>query len=103
MNGKFIANYITHLGIFFYLSKHKCIPACNGCTHGNCAAPDLCECFDGYQWSSNETQCIPNCAADCQKCVAPNQCEVVNTSTTETVLNHSLGEESSSELDTSTR
>lgn len=32
-----------------------CVPICtNGCDHGNCIAPDKCECNEGYANDKNE-------------------------------------------------
>lgn len=59
-----------------HYSAYKCNPVCDGCYYGECIAPNLCECSDGYQWDSNEYKCIPICRMNCTngKCMAPNEC-----------------------------
>lgn len=59
-----------------HYSAFKCNPLCDGCNYGECIAPNLCKCSDGYQWDSNENKCIPICRMNCTngKCMAPNEC-----------------------------
>ncbi|KXJ77512.1 hypothetical protein RP20_CCG007371 [Aedes albopictus] len=56
-----------------------CIPICDKeCVDGECAAPNQCECFEGYsnENSTDYHQCLPVCTNGCQNgdCIAPGKC-----------------------------
>lgn len=54
----------------------ECLPTCTvDCGNGTCTAPDLCECFPGYQ-NAKEGGCEPVCKM-CNNgiCVAPEVCK----------------------------
>lgn len=46
-------------------TAHHCIPVCaNGCEHGNCTAPNICECHRGYV-KDLVGECVPTCPLGC--------------------------------------
>ncbi|XP_058816140.1 tenascin-like [Topomyia yanbarensis] len=60
-------------------SNGTCIPICNEqCIHGECMAPNQCECYEGYS-NANSTAnhlCQPVCSNGCLygDCIAPRKC-----------------------------
>ncbi|XP_014370425.2 multiple epidermal growth factor-like domains protein 10 [Papilio machaon] len=53
-----------------------CRPVCDPeCVHGDCIAPDVCRCHEGYK-NDNSSECTPVCES-CGNgtCVAPNNCQ----------------------------
>lgn len=56
---------------------NRCEPACVGCTNGKCLAPNVCYCNSGYDWDSNNVECVPVCSGNCEngKCAAPEKCD----------------------------
>lgn len=54
-----------------------CVPICKNCLHGECTAPQTCNCANGYRWHNASAQCKPVCQSGCLHgiCVAPETCE----------------------------
>lgn len=57
-------------------TRKFCAPVCSpDCGRGNCTAPNVCSCNNGYELSG-DGQCIPKCSKGCQfgECTAPEVC-----------------------------
>ncbi|VEN53408.1 unnamed protein product [Callosobruchus maculatus] len=61
-------------------SHYECHPVCDGCEHGNCTAPGVCECKRGYILLRDTTQpqhsivndCVPTCPLGCLNGICTN-------------------------------
>lgn len=34
---------------YWFCFVNRCVPACDGCEHGQCIAPRVCDCYSGYE------------------------------------------------------
>lgn len=51
----------------FYHSTQQCQPECHqGCVHGRCVSPDVCECDFGWVGNNCSVQCLCNQHSNCQ-------------------------------------
>ncbi|KAG5890396.1 hypothetical protein JTB14_026279 [Gonioctena quinquepunctata] len=49
-----------------------CQPVCHGCEHGNCTAPNVCQCKRGSIYDEQNDDCIPTCPFGCLNGVCTN-------------------------------
>ncbi|XP_039290368.1 multiple epidermal growth factor-like domains protein 11 [Nilaparvata lugens] len=54
----------------------NCEPECKGCGNGECMAPGVCLCKEGYARDLDDTECVPKCDPVCRNgvCSAPKTC-----------------------------
>ncbi|XP_039290377.1 cell death abnormality protein 1-like isoform X2 [Nilaparvata lugens] len=54
----------------------NCEPECKGCGNGECMAPGMCLCKEGYARDLDDTECVPKCYPGCKNgvCSAPKIC-----------------------------
>ncbi len=74
--------------MYLYCSSHKCKPDCKQrCEpHGDCVAPNVCQCHFGYVGDNCSTECMCNKHSNCRSIHEKDVCLACQNNTKVTIV-----------------